>query len=424
MILHRVHLKHLRAQHPVGQGGFHVGHLGAGQEFQFNYVYDCGSNNLSRLDEEIQSYVRKINFLDVLFLSHLDHDHVSGVEQLMGSVECDAVVLPYLSPLERIELLAEASFRGGVTVSTSELLLNPTAWLAHRGAKRIRYVVSPGDEGQFSPESPSGQGGDEDLVGIRPHLPGEAMPRELVEDVGGGCKDVKVIRGGQSVCLGVRGRVLWDLVPFVNPDEKRAARLRVVVVRAFKELKAASDLDCLKRTVELLRKRGNREKLAQLYTKVFKDRNRSSMALYSGPRVASVNEPRGIAWMGLGDMPLQQKRRRDRFQRFFKHVLPQVSTFLLPHHGSDANYWPGMIPGSPEITWVAAYGANGYGHPGARVVATAARREVDFRRVDDAPHSYFCERACACGSLHLKRSGFEPHMRVRVFRSPHQVTCF
>ena len=80
-------------QHPVGQGGFFTGSLDVGAT-PFRWAYDCGSNQLDPLVQEIASVAAQGD-LDVLFLSHLDSDHVSGIDVLLSQCRVGEVVLPY-----------------------------------------------------------------------------------------------------------------------------------------------------------------------------------------------------------------------------------------------------------------------------------------------------------------------------------------
>jgi len=97
--------------HAVGQGLFYSGRLTT-QEGIYNFVYDCGSHHYRRyhkaLNQEIQQYLEGLENggIDLLILSHLHEDHVSGLGILLEreSVRSciDTVILPYFSPLERI----------------------------------------------------------------------------------------------------------------------------------------------------------------------------------------------------------------------------------------------------------------------------------------------------------------------------------
>src|SRR3546814_9614135 len=82
-------------QHPVGQGGMMSGLLEI-PGGRFHWVYDCGSNQKGALTREIAK-VAANGEIDCLFLSHLDSDHVNGLDQLLGNVRVREVVVPYLN---------------------------------------------------------------------------------------------------------------------------------------------------------------------------------------------------------------------------------------------------------------------------------------------------------------------------------------
>ena len=93
--------------HPIGQGGFYTGILGlyGRNNSQFNFVYDCGTlserNNLNYAIESYKNTLRN-DTIDVLFISHLDDDHVNGIVDLLRGIHCKNIYLPYLSPFERL----------------------------------------------------------------------------------------------------------------------------------------------------------------------------------------------------------------------------------------------------------------------------------------------------------------------------------
>lgn len=98
-----------QTQLPVGQGGFHMGWLidsygfacgpSPSSDTQFIWAYDCGSDQRSALESQIKLFegIR----INKLFLSHLDDDHVAGVDKLLlVTDEVEEVVLPYLNDAE------------------------------------------------------------------------------------------------------------------------------------------------------------------------------------------------------------------------------------------------------------------------------------------------------------------------------------
>src|SRR5579871_5967577 len=85
-------LTHERVQHPVGQGFFHTAKLEVGGT-HFEYVYDCGAVHNAPLTDEVRVYAdRSPDGIDVLFVSHLDKDHVSGLDNLLPLIRADTVV--------------------------------------------------------------------------------------------------------------------------------------------------------------------------------------------------------------------------------------------------------------------------------------------------------------------------------------------
>jgi glyoxylase-like metal-dependent hydrolase (beta-lactamase superfamily II) len=72
-------------QHAVGQGGLFSGEVTT-QGKPRRWVYDCGSNQHDAPVREIKT-VAAGGDLDLLFLSHLDSDHVGGVDQLLTQVK-------------------------------------------------------------------------------------------------------------------------------------------------------------------------------------------------------------------------------------------------------------------------------------------------------------------------------------------------
>lgn len=95
----------------VGQGLFYTGSLLDGN---YNFVYDCGTDNS-------QSYIRRevARFntvchkkeLEFVVISHLHHDHYSGLQELMNNFTVKQIFLPYLGSLNLTELvLANSTF--------------------------------------------------------------------------------------------------------------------------------------------------------------------------------------------------------------------------------------------------------------------------------------------------------------------------
>src|SRR5579871_2801474 len=146
----------LRTQYPVGHGGFHGGRIrvSANNDLALltkNYVYDCGSESADAFDRALRKHQRvSEETTDLLFISHLDSDHVNKIDRLMGAQPARIVVLPYLEDEDLATLIAEEIDNGRLTASTREYLSDPVDWWLRRGAETIIFI-EPGNGEEHSP---------------------------------------------------------------------------------------------------------------------------------------------------------------------------------------------------------------------------------------------------------------------------------
>jgi len=133
--------------HNVGQGLFYTGRLSYGRA-AFNFVYDCGSerNSLVKdaIDRAIYQEFESDKKIDLLIISHLHADHANGIPYLLEQVkDVDTVILPYLSPLERLIVALETP-RSAEDEEFYNFLVNPVMFLLDREAKRV--ILLGGEE--------------------------------------------------------------------------------------------------------------------------------------------------------------------------------------------------------------------------------------------------------------------------------------
>jgi len=91
----------------AGQGAFYGGYIFDPDNRKYwSIVYDCGtspfiSGNSKSLNNEIDHFKQKNtnkisnNNIDILFISHLDYDHVSGINRLLTEFNVKRIVIPY-----------------------------------------------------------------------------------------------------------------------------------------------------------------------------------------------------------------------------------------------------------------------------------------------------------------------------------------
>ena len=95
-----------RTIHPVGQGLFCTEKFYRNKDKLVNVVYDCGSFDKSALSKKIKEAFNNNDVIDVMFISHLHYDHISGLNELSQRYHIRSVVMPQLPPNLQIESLA------------------------------------------------------------------------------------------------------------------------------------------------------------------------------------------------------------------------------------------------------------------------------------------------------------------------------
>lgn len=390
-------------QHAVGQGGLFCGTLTLGKK-PLRWVYDCGSNQTGDLAREIGRVARGGD-LDLLFLSHLDSDHVNGVDQLLSRIKVREVVLPYLDETALLAMLVQEAGHDTLSGMFVEAVSDLAGWFGSRGVEMITFV-DWGDgedtEGPIVPRVPEdGSEGD-----CHSKWTTEARPIEaLIADPhqGQGIAQIqRVASGAAQIAISNTSALNWVLIPYVHqPSAKLMKAFNDALDAEFK----TTDKKVIARTAK---DRTVRAKLRNCYNELWSDHNLVSMTLYAGPiqqqgddvelrirlhhwdrywHLRDASEAGG--WMLTGDAHLDGLRRRQRFLKFYDTYLPLINVLMLPHHGSIHNHSDEVLDAMPELRiGFAAAGRNSYGHPHDDVRdAVQAHRRAVFHRVREKQSS-------------------------------------
>jgi len=171
-----------RHQHAVGQGFFHTARLVENEDHRLRYVYDCGAMKKYAVprDNRIDAYIRATgvgSLIDILFLSHVHYDHVSGVERLLTSgtgLSVDTIVLPLLHVADRLIAYARAANEEPGAAGDDfyrDLVADRNAALSRFGLRQIIFVRRGGPggaPGSGGPEDPiDGDGDAPEIHGVR-----------------------------------------------------------------------------------------------------------------------------------------------------------------------------------------------------------------------------------------------------------------
>lgn len=143
--------------YPVGQGLFSRGIAPTGKRDPYVWVYDCGTNSKRKyLTDSLNQFASDAPWssaaarhrIDLLTISHFDHDHISGMVELLRTYRVRDLLLPYMPLWQR--LLVAALEDRGVTSQLTRFLRNPAEFVANLGdvsVERIIYVGSRNDDG-------------------------------------------------------------------------------------------------------------------------------------------------------------------------------------------------------------------------------------------------------------------------------------
>lgn len=405
-----------RSQHAVGHGGFHTGSVSAfdlheiGTELteraaaNFNYVYDCGSEQSVAFNNEMAAYrLASAGRTDILFVSHLHADHINGIDRLQAMAPATTVVVPYLDLIERL-IFVLADFHAGTCSSSAlEYFRDPIDWWQRRGAKHIIFL-EPGTGDDVPPgrpddrDGPAGSPEDRRETGetqrLKEKLPKARlashllMPRSAAPEGLEPADPAKREGSGGAVLAGAgssfqlewqtAGQTNWQvgdwiLLPYVHPlDDNSRSRFRAALKKQLK-IRGNDQARLSKELLEWLTSFERTKELVELYsTHISKSHNSVSMSLYSGP-LREVGHTGGAerqwenswhiydnvypghyylepcGWLGTGDSALGQSKWRDPWMSFFGPFASDVRVLTLPHHGSAHNFHEDILFGRLRI---------------------------------------------------------------------------
>lgn len=387
---------------PVGQGLFTYGELGSsGKGPKIRWVYDCGTtSNQALLDAQLNVLVAEqagVDKLDLLFISHFDKDHISGVAKLLGKFKIGAILLPYMTP----EQLLLHAIHSGVEPGDPEFgfFINPSDFLATaaaRAEKRIdRIVYVPPSDGE-GPDVPNNESApDEDNTGDL-DIPVLRMP-EGSEHLQ--VTDIKITTQVQQLApeVAIKSGLVWEFVMYNNAPPAALLSLDVKAVAKQRIILVTSDIEEVRETAMQAIKKLFSEKLRSGYAK-----NLISLFVYAGPtfpmrrhgfvevsmdaledhllclhdihhgplRLTMTPCIHGSA-LYTGDGYLNTRPKLKRLTTYMRgERIARSNVLQVMHHGAKGNWRLGVAAAlHPHFSVFSADPAHrGFGHPHAEVV--------------------------------------------------------
>lgn len=330
---------------PIGQGAFY-----AEKHDQFNIVYDCGNYRKTKLSENIvkQSF-NKNDDIDILFISHLDWDHISLLKTLKESVNSIRnVFLPLLHKEKKILL---RKIYHSLGYSSLDIIDDPEKFFGDN--TKIIYI-NPSENNR------SNESGEEITISHN----NNNLP--------------SVINSGTAIKI--RGyRDYWCFVPYNIKNKERIENLEKELKKAGLDMqKLITDPDYAMRIIIGPKK----DDLKKCYKSLEGKINENSLVIYSGPiprrtpRFSFIQSHynyhyryfdfRALGCIYTGDVDLNKFDIKDVYKQFWN----TVGTVQIPHHGSIKNFEESFLKnnGRPLICPISYGIRNSYGHPSLNVV--------------------------------------------------------
>lgn len=360
--------------HPVGQGLFASGCLYQANTPQpkFLWVYDCGSVSVKKpvlwnaKVGDLRRFTHEKSHIDLLTLSHFDHDHISGVTALLGQFEVETLMLPYAPLWERLLIAFERRIKP--EDERMSYYLDPVAYLRRIEGASIRrvVVVLPSDGEEFPvPDEPNvGPNHPDEVWNLNVPVDLFDVDDQVVQEFGSPSDGVAFLPSSRP--LTVRG--LWEFCPYNAPRPSRTTKFQELVLNLRKKLLNAVQPE---REVALAA-------LKAAYDVEFggtsRKRNIISIFLYAGPvyRAWTASKLTSPCRTLLSDYPARSpcyhRMHRDtrvqtpkcsilysgdgyldtppRFESLYGCIgivrMSQLGVFQVNHHGAKPNWHDGL----------------------------------------------------------------------------------
>ena len=356
-------MKVVRTFHPVGQGAFYSERFyfyeGDALKAKHNIVFDCGVLWREWMQYPVvsQAFTDK-DIIDLLFISHLDYDHISLVKTLMKRVKCvKDIVLPLVS--EELLITAMTYYQMGYDDDMADFFREVINRMYNRQENLTVHFV--GDESV------------EEMTGTLIWPSGQVRKAQWKPDW-------VFIPYNMNYCS--RRQELYDEFKKVVKDQ---TFIDAIKQKGIEPIKDADDL------FERLKKKEFAEKVVTIrelwkpvkraYEKITGKTNENSLLLYSGPI-----ESDGVYRM-LQTLPIRRIYHQDLYRvgclytgdstcdmedwkKKYANVWKYIGTLQLPHHGSAESFDVTKNVIDRRYVFPVSYGCdNMFGHPSGKVLA-------------------------------------------------------
>lgn len=349
-----------RTFHPAGQGAFYTEVFECDGNYPFVAVYDCGTETsnidftqiggklLSTQIGCVSSSLKAAgkNNLDLLFVSHLHEDHVSGIKELIRELPPDSIVLPML-PIDVIYLaIIDNLVRFGASAADTAELIQDLYFGKREGITGVRPAKEDESSGALYPLHPT-----------------------------------KTIKSGEPIYFGEE--LFWRYRPF-NSIDSVDPRVKVLIDKVKSIPGVFNEI-----AINLTKALEHLKELTAAYEKVIGSarHNIYTLVVESEPvdGVKEMEKYNLAHCVYFGDFEPND----DMWTRFLTTIndFDQVGTIQVPHHGSRLNWRKGMLTPRSKLCVISSGINNRHHHPNYWVTEVISLAGVEVKVVSERPGS-------------------------------------
>lgn len=359
----------------AGQGSFYGGRiLDLNTNKVFTVVYDCGttnfiSGNTTSLNNEITRFKNFPEFphsnnndIDLLFISHLDFDHVSGLKRLLSEFNVKKIILPYISKKHRQFFLVSISDDNPSDDSNFDLsdyidfINSPHNFINSKSENtNIFYINSDTDKKEIEYQGYDNENQSDDI-----YTRGTTLDKNDFDELKPTKSTVYLFKNNLQFFIQKK----WEFTTYVKDVNSIAINnLHKCLKKLVNNNNGEFNFDDLKSIVTK-----NRKKSHNCYTKNIGEINSHGLVLLHGPirfhhlfcninsdcEISSQNfihphycnshhhyrqrKTKMLGTLLFGDTSLKLNNNPVNFPKTFRNKLESTHIVQVPHHGSSKNW--------------------------------------------------------------------------------------
>lgn len=350
---------------PVGQGAFYCEHFHfVGANKRINLLYDCGSSTgKAYVEKQIKKEFEAGEDIHAVFLSHLDTDHINGLEYLLQHYAVKNIFFPLLTQQQRTyAILYNQIDSSDDSNRVGSFIENPYEFLANLDIREMPtlYQISQLDENEEEDEF---NGIDVQIIQSGDNLANIILDSELSKNVYSN----------------------WYLVPF---NFKWTDRIQLLE----KELSKRLGTHITNKQIAYLWKHGtahDRKQIKDAYGAVPGNLNTNTMTLFSGAMKYDVRQcenaslhccffyncidschrrcAKASGCLYMGDYEAAGRDKWRQLENAYQSYWEYIGCIQVPHHGSSHNYNT-KLSNADAFFVVSAGSRNRWKHPHANVI--------------------------------------------------------